>query len=640
MSNQPNEQSSNSQPRQFLSQERQEEQALFLEPLYTRLTGRSFVESKSAIEFCRDLCAESGFTVKQEASTHRNIYVYCSREGLPDSLRNPKANPQRKRPSKRCDCRWRVVLYENNGLWEFRKSLNPAAGKHNHELMRPEEIERSWPKVVIDLICELARLRMTTQDIRTRVQAQFPNIHWNERRFYNRLSEERQKIKQRDTTERTHDLFQLWSKVCALTAGNEELSQFVKHELTALHQILIQTTQVDDSTLPDPAVISDDSAENKGETGSVEDGACTSSTRQLSKQNTNNALKGYIQVEIPRQTYYIKAHNQRLIQEGKLSRGQRRSRTSEDIDLGTPEPSKKLPRKGKNKESTLLPAEELSSENIFHCRNSYSNNRANNNTATPRINTAPIMRTNPSVHSPNHRHNPQMQSTSFVYAYDSNSMSLGSPLAGYVHTPFSNPYHMDTTHSSSSFNETEMQFQFDPSQTPMVRTSSQTSTAANSTSGGTTMNTTLQSHPMSKKSSLSHSVSMQQTVHSNYHSQPQPQPQQTTTQQAPQANPDIENDTTTPKAPLYSVNPSPILSNSATKQQVRQLPMYETTPKNIMPNSSAENQQQTTNYNHTLYMQQSHHRSDSNIMPMYNQSPSQQHQQVNDGSRMNISPHQ
>ncbi|RCH82842.1 hypothetical protein CU098_000333, partial [Rhizopus stolonifer] len=513
-----------------------------------------------------------------------NIYVYCSREGLPDSLRNPKANPQRKRPSKRCDCRWRVVLYENNGLWEFRKSLNPAAGKHNHELMRPEEIERSWPKVVIDLICELARLRMTTQDIRTRVQAQFPNIHWNERRFYNRLSEERQKIKQRDTTERTHDLFQLWSKVCALTAGNEELSQFVKHELTALHQILIQTTQVDDSTLPDPAVISDDSAENKGETGSVEDGTCTSSTRQLSKQNTNNALKGYIQVEIPKQTYYIKAHNQRLIQEGKLSRGQRRSRTSEDIDLGTPEPSRKLPRKGKNKESTLLPAEELSSENIFHCRNSYSNNRANNNTNTPRINTAPIMRTNPSVHSPNHRHNPQMQSTSFVYAYDSNSMSLGSPLAGYVHTPFSNPYHMDATHSSSSFNETEMQFQFDPSQTPMVRTSSQTSTAANSTNG--------------------------------------------------------ENDTTTPKAPLYSVNPSPILSNSATKQQVRQLPIYETTSKNIMPNSSAENQQQTTNYNHTLYMQQSHHRSDSNIIPMYSQSPSQQHQQLNDGSRMNISPHQ
>jgi hypothetical protein len=31
----------------------------------------SFNDSSTAIETCRDLCAEYGFTVKQEASTHR-----------------------------------------------------------------------------------------------------------------------------------------------------------------------------------------------------------------------------------------------------------------------------------------------------------------------------------------------------------------------------------------------------------------------------------------------------------------------------------------------------------------------------------------------------------------------------------------
>lgn len=38
--------------------------------------GITFSESAAAIEHCRDLCAEYGFTVKQEASTHRvNIQI-------------------------------------------------------------------------------------------------------------------------------------------------------------------------------------------------------------------------------------------------------------------------------------------------------------------------------------------------------------------------------------------------------------------------------------------------------------------------------------------------------------------------------------------------------------------------------------
>jgi hypothetical protein len=62
----------------------------------------------------------------------QNIYVYCSREGVPDSQRNPKPSPQRKRPSKRCDCRWRIVLFENDQeRWEFRKSVNAASSEHD-----------------------------------------------------------------------------------------------------------------------------------------------------------------------------------------------------------------------------------------------------------------------------------------------------------------------------------------------------------------------------------------------------------------------------------------------------------------------------------------------------------------------------
>jgi hypothetical protein len=42
-----------------------------MEPLYDRLLKRPFPDSVSAIEYCRSVCAEFGFTVKQEASANR-----------------------------------------------------------------------------------------------------------------------------------------------------------------------------------------------------------------------------------------------------------------------------------------------------------------------------------------------------------------------------------------------------------------------------------------------------------------------------------------------------------------------------------------------------------------------------------------
>ncbi|KAI9259920.1 hypothetical protein BY458DRAFT_273514 [Sporodiniella umbellata] len=624
MSNQTSEASSSSMSHQFISHEKQEEQTLFLEPFYDLLTGKTFAESKTAIEYCRELCAEYGFTVKQEASTHKNIYVYCSREGLPDSLRNPKSNPQRKRPSKRCDCRWRVVLYISGGLWEFRKSLNPAAGKHNHELMDPEEIERNWPKDVIDYICELARLRMATQEIRTRVQAQFPDIHWNERRFYNRLSEERQKIKQRDATERTRELFQIWSKICTLAAGSGELSQFVKAELSDLHQTLIQTTQVDNSTLPDPAVFSDDSTENKLEVAGVEDGTCTPSARQLSKQNISNVPKGFIQVEVPRQTYYIKSQTQRPVLEERLPRGQKRGRGLEDNGMTTPEPTQKPLKKGKNKQPSLLPNEGPHQENTFQCRGPYSDSRSKASPNPPRINTAPIMRTNPSAHSSNHRQSSQLQPTSLVYAYDSNSMSLGSPLSGYVHTSFSNPYHMSAPHNPPSFGENEMQFQFDPSQTPIVRTNSQASNANSNTNSVSAINTNMQPHSISSKLPL---------LHSSYHQQ---QPQ--TTQNTPQPIPEAKNNQMSAKTQcIYSMNPSPIISNSNIKQNMNQISTYDTvTHRGSVSASSVEDQQHPSDYSNSVYLQQSHRRQDGGIMPVYNRKSSQAQPPKNDNHRANV----
>ncbi|KAI8146966.1 hypothetical protein BJV82DRAFT_372526 [Fennellomyces sp. T-0311] len=221
-----------------------------MDPLFDRLLKRAFPDSVSAIEHCRALCAEFGFTVKQEASANRNIYVYCSREGLPDSQRNPKPSPQRKRPSKRCDCRWRVVLSENeHDQWEFRKSMNPSASEHNHEMMSPDEMVKAWPAEVNDLIIQLARQRLQTHEIRETVKQQFPDITWNERRFYNRLTEERKRIKQRGVLDRSQRLLLLSARLCSVVSANEDWAASVEAEMTRLLESYCQLSRLPQEAL-------------------------------------------------------------------------------------------------------------------------------------------------------------------------------------------------------------------------------------------------------------------------------------------------------------------------------------------------------------------------------------------------------
>ncbi|CAO3593162.1 unnamed protein product [Absidia cylindrospora] len=328
-----------------------------LEPFYTDILSKKFTTSVEAIDYCRKLCARFGFTIKQEQSTYRNIYVYCSREGFPDSLRNPKSNPKRRRPSKRCDCRWRIVLNEQNETWHFRKSLNPDASKHNHDLMRPEEIDKGWPKEMLDLICELARQRLPTPDIRTRVQLLYAHVPWNERRFYNRLSEERQKQRIRDASHRVQQLCGIWSNLVTAAAASQELTDLAQIDLRRIVDKLCGMTQTDSSTFPlsqaaqkqqqrqdgggdgdydnDDDTNRDDSADDHYDltqpssssqdpmdtTGdSSQDESTKPSSLNSRKQGSKSAThqdtpKGYTAVTVPQQIYYVKLHPHRVLQD-------------------------------------------------------------------------------------------------------------------------------------------------------------------------------------------------------------------------------------------------------------------------------------------------------------------------------------
>ncbi|KAI9258920.1 hypothetical protein BDA99DRAFT_538843 [Phascolomyces articulosus] len=261
-----------------------------MEPLFERLLKRTFPESVSAIEYCRALCAEFGFTVKQEASANRNIYVYCSREGLPDSQRNPKPSPQRKRPSKRCDCRWRVVLSENeHDQWEFRKSMNPNASEHNHEMMSPDEMVKAWPPEVNELIIRLARQRLQTHEIRETVKQQFPDITWNERRFYNRLTEERKRIKQRGVLDRSQRLLLLSARLCSIVASNEDWASSVEQEMARLLESYCQLSRLPPEAIRSLADLQPEMIQAEGPAPGTSNAQRQQQQQQQQEENNNNS---------------------------------------------------------------------------------------------------------------------------------------------------------------------------------------------------------------------------------------------------------------------------------------------------------------------------------------------------------------
>ena len=50
---------------------------------------------------------------------------------------------------------------------------------------------RPWPPSMLERIAYYVNLGVRTNEIRTAIQREFPDQPWDERRFYNRLSDER-----------------------------------------------------------------------------------------------------------------------------------------------------------------------------------------------------------------------------------------------------------------------------------------------------------------------------------------------------------------------------------------------------------------------------------------------------------------
>lgn len=155
-------------------------------------------------------------------------------------------------------------------------------------MLKPEEIKKEWPREVSEKIFELARKRLPTNEIRQQVREQYPNISWDDRRFYNRLSEERQKMKQRDTAMRTIRLINLCSQICMVNAGNEDLSHYVESRLLSILEDTCKFSNMSPSSVAAPI-----STLFPSQAGALEPTTPTSmhSSFSISHEDIDNSLK-------------------------------------------------------------------------------------------------------------------------------------------------------------------------------------------------------------------------------------------------------------------------------------------------------------------------------------------------------------
>jgi hypothetical protein len=116
--------------------------------------------------------------------------------------------------------------------------------------LKPDQVKKDWPREVSEKIFELARTRLPTNEIRQIVRDQYPDISWDDRRFYNRLSEERQKMKQRNTVMRVMGLMEISAKICMVNAGSEDLSHYVESKLLGILDETCRFASVNQNSLP------------------------------------------------------------------------------------------------------------------------------------------------------------------------------------------------------------------------------------------------------------------------------------------------------------------------------------------------------------------------------------------------------
>ncbi|KAG0174500.1 hypothetical protein DFQ30_004133 [Apophysomyces sp. BC1015] len=112
------------------------------EELFDKLLAQVFPNSNTAIEFCRSMCADYGFSIIEEKVTDKIICLYCSLSALPECKLHALQDEKDKDL-----CQWGVMLFKNDkAQWQFQKFAHNNESMHSHTLTTQETESYCAPK--------------------------------------------------------------------------------------------------------------------------------------------------------------------------------------------------------------------------------------------------------------------------------------------------------------------------------------------------------------------------------------------------------------------------------------------------------------------------------------------------------------
>ncbi|KAI8874639.1 hypothetical protein K501DRAFT_315795, partial [Backusella circina FSU 941] len=162
-----------------------------------------------------------------------NIYICCANE--PNNNENTPV------------CQWKLSLSETESSWRLKRVANREASEHNHKL--DVDDSEPWDPTVKEKVVQLIRQKMPSVSIRETIQSQFPEITWNDRRFYSYLKDENKRIHQRRITERVQRLILASTRLCSVVAANEDWSSCVENDLSKLLENYKHKTRLSNQAL-------------------------------------------------------------------------------------------------------------------------------------------------------------------------------------------------------------------------------------------------------------------------------------------------------------------------------------------------------------------------------------------------------
>ncbi|KAI9261101.1 hypothetical protein BY458DRAFT_588207 [Sporodiniella umbellata] len=165
--------------------------------LVTRICSAQFNSTTEAVNYCRQVCSEHGYTIQCEPLTNNTMYLSCF----------PEQSSKKRHISSHANYKF---LLSHKHTWFF-QNICPST---------------NWPQKFQDRIDQL--VDQNQSEISKTIQSEFPESLCDDRQLTDYLNKRRQ---QKETVERARKLITTSTRLCSLAAANEDWTTRVESDL-------------------------------------------------------------------------------------------------------------------------------------------------------------------------------------------------------------------------------------------------------------------------------------------------------------------------------------------------------------------------------------------------------------------------